>query len=93
MPKAIGNPVTIAVTNGQPQREVARFVVDVTYDSAGSPHFAFQGIGVVRLRDSAGNIVVDNITAAAVIETLSDAQLPAGIRTAFTNICTHLDTV
>lgn len=93
MPKSTGTPVTIAVTNGQPQREVSRFVVDVTYDSAGVPHFAFQGLGVVRLRDGTGAIVLDNIVPATVIESLSDAQLPAGVRTAFTNICNHLDTI
>lgn len=88
MPRPTGSPIT--VTNGQPQREVARFQVDVSYDAAGVPHFAFQAFGVIRLRDAAGNIVWqgDQIK---LIADLADGAIPAGVRTSFTTILTRLD--
>lgn len=88
MPRPSGPPIT--VTNGQPQREVERFHVFVTYDAAMVPHFTFQAHGVVRLRDGAGGIVwqSDNIKP---LVSLNDSQIPAGARADFVAIVNKLD--
>lgn len=88
MPKAVGSPIT--VSNGQPQREVQRFQVEVSYDAAGVPHFTFDGFGVVRLRDAAGAIVYQDPSLIQ-ISHLADAAIPTAARTWFTSICTYLD--
>jgi hypothetical protein len=89
MPKAIGTPITI--TAGQPQREVTRFTVDVTYDAAGVPHLSATGHGQIRVRDSGGNIVFNDPTF-VLIGTYADAQITGTVRTGFLNAITFLDT-
>ncbi len=90
MPRPIGSPIT--VTNGQPQREVERFQVFVTYDAAGVPHFQFQAFTLIRLRDAQGAIVYQQPGLKQLVD-LADADVPAAQRTQFTAILTKLDTL
>lgn len=92
MPKPTGTPIT--VTNGQPQREVCRFTVDVAYvEIAGvlTPQFVFTSWGQIRLRDASGNIVWQDPTFVS-ISTFTDATLPPAARPWFLSICSYLDT-
>lgn len=89
MPKPIGSPVT--VSGAQPQREVARFQVDVVYDSAGAPHFTFAAFGQTTLRDNSGNIVYQQ-PFAQIGTAITDANIPTAARGWFTSICQFLDT-
>lgn len=89
MPKSIGPPITIS--NGQPQREVERFQVFVSYDTAGVPSFSFQAFGVLRLRRADGTLIHQDDMQPII--SLSDAELPTPVRTAFTAIVTKLDTL
>lgn len=90
MPRPIGQPIT--VTNGQPQREVARFQVEVSYDADGTPRFQFQAFTVNRLRDGAGEIIWQGEHIRPLIS-LADAAVPAAVRTSFTQIITRLDQI
>jgi hypothetical protein len=90
MPRATGSPIT--VNNGQPQREVERFQVFVTYDPDGTPRFDFQAFAVVRLRDGAGAIIWQGEHIKQLVN-LADAAVPAVVRTAFTSILTRLDQI
>jgi hypothetical protein len=88
MPRPTGSPIT--VTNGQPQREVERFQVFVSYDPDGTPRFRFQAFGVIRLRDFQGAIVWQGENVKRIVD-LFDAAIPAGVRTSFAAILTRLD--
>jgi hypothetical protein len=90
MPKATGQPITIS--NGQPQREVERFQVFVSYDNDGTPRFTFQAFTMVRLRDGTGAIVHQEPGLSQLVS-LADAQVPTPVRTAFTAILNKLDTL
>lgn len=90
MPRPSGPPIT--VTNGQPQREVERFQVFVTYDPDGTARFQFQAFAVTRLRDASGAIVWQRDELRQ-IANLSDAQIPAPVRTSFTTIINRLDQI
>lgn len=90
MPKSIGSPITIS--NGQPQREVERFQVFVSYDTAGVPSFSFQAFGTIRLRDGSGNVIHQDNKVSPLIS-LDDASIPAPVRTAFVSIVNKLDTL
>ncbi len=90
MPRPIGQPIT--VTNGQPQREVARFQTEVLYDPDGTPRFQFQAFTVNRLRDAQGAIIWQGEHIRPLVN-LVDAQIPAALRTSFTAILTRLDQI
>lgn len=92
MPRSIGQPIT--VTNGQPQREVERFQVFVSYDAAGVPHFTFQAFTVIRLRDVQGNII-NQQPGLSQLTNLDDGQIQSltAVRNAFVAILTKLDTL
>lgn len=90
MPKAIGSP--IPGTTFQPQREVSRFQVDVTYDTSGVPHFTFSAFGILNTRDASGNILATNPTYIPIV-TQPDASVGTAERNVFTQICTLLDTL
>lgn len=89
MPKNVGSPITI--TGGQPQREVARITVDVTYDTAGVPHLTATGHGVIRVRDAGGSIVFDE-PQLILIGSYVDSQITGTVRTGFLNAIAFLDT-
>lgn len=92
MPKPTGVPIN--VTNGQVQREVCRFTVDVTYNEvAGAlvPAFVFSSWGQDRLRDVNGVIAWQDPTFIPISQ-FSDANLPAAARPWFQSICSFLDT-
>ncbi len=90
MPRPTGSPIT--VTNGQPQREVARFQVEVSYDPDGTPRFQFAAFTVNRLRDGAGAIIWQGEHIRQLVS-LADAAVPATVRTAITSILTRLDQI
>ncbi len=90
MPKPYGNPIT--VTNGQPQREVERFQVFVSYDNDGTPRFSFQAFTVVRLRAPDGSLIHQQPGMSQLVS-LTDAQIPVPVRTAFAAILAKLDTL
>ena len=90
MPKPSGQPVTIS--NGQPQREVERFQVFVSYNAAGVPAFTFQAFTTIRLRDAGGNVIQQDNQIKQLVA-LDDAQIPAPVRTAFVAIVNKLDTL
>ncbi len=90
MPKATGSPITIS--NGQPQREVERFQAFVTYANDGTPQFSFQAYSVIRLRAADGSLIHQEPGLSQLVS-LSDAQIPAPVRTAFTAILNRLDTL
>ena len=90
MPKNYGPPITIS--NGQPQREVERFQVFVSYNAAGVPAFTFQAFTTIRLRDAGGNVIQQDNKITPLIS-LDDAQIPAPVRTAFVAIVNKLDTL
>ena len=89
MPKAIGSPITIS--NGQPQREVTHFNVSVSYDAAGVETFTFNAFARNRLRSAAGGVIYESDQSQFL--TLSDAQLPAQVKTAFATITNRLDLI
>ncbi len=90
MPRPYGN--TITVTNGQPQREVERFQAFITYANDGTPQFTFQAFTVVRLRSADGQIIHQEPSLSQLVS-LTDAQIPAPVRTAFNAILSKLDTL
>ena len=89
MPKITGLPIT--VTAGQPQRETSHFNVSVSYDTLGAATFNFNAFGIVRLRATDGTIVYEEAQKQFV--TLSDAQLPLPVKTAFQAIVAKLDLI
>jgi hypothetical protein len=92
MPKATGTPIN--VTNGQVQREVCRFSIDVVYNEvAGAlvPAFTFTSWGQDRLRDASGNIIWQDPTFIPISQ-FTDATLPSSARPWFLSICQYLDT-
>lgn len=90
MSRPTGTPITI--TNGQPQREVERFQVFVTYDNAGTPHFSFQAFTVVRLRAADGSLIHQEPGLTQLVS-FDDTTLPSQLRTQFTATVTKLDTL
>lgn len=89
MPKNIGTPITI--TGGQPEREVVRITLDVTYTTGLVPVLTATGHGQIRVRDAGGNIVFNDSTFVP-IGTYQDAQITGAVRTGFLNAINFLDT-
>lgn len=90
MPRPIGSPIT--VTNGQPQREVERFQVFVSYDASGTPIFRLQAHTVKRLRDGAGLLIYQQ-PGLDVLITYEDATLPAPQRAQLIGLLNKFDTL
>lgn len=89
MPKNVGSPITI--TGAQPEREVVRVTLDVTYTPGLVPVLTATGHGQIRVRDGAGNIVFNDPTFVP-IGIYQDAQITGAIRTGFLNAIAFLDT-
>lgn len=92
MPRPIGSPVTVTITNGQPMREVVRFTADISYATDGTPVLSFSAHSSIRLRTAAGVIVQDDKQYKP-LASFDDTSMPAQLRTALVNILTRLDTL